>query len=381
MKRNICLWVLSLLLLGWSGMSSEETAKAEKAAPVERPVVQIALLLDTSGSMGGMIQQAKTQLWSIVNEFVSAKRDGQRPIIQVALYQYGTPSLGRENGFIKQLLPLTDDLDNVSDVLFKLTTDGGEEYCGWVIQNATNELQWSKAAKDYKAIFIAGNEPFNQGKVDYREACKAAVSKGIVVNTIHCAGNVDTLWDDGARLADGRFMHIDQNHQVVQIHAPQDAEIAKLGTELNKTYVAFGANGKASADNQVAQDKNAASVSPAVVAQRAVTKANAQYVNDRWDLVDAAKKADFKVEAVKEEELPAEMRKMSVDERKAFVDSKAKDRAQIQEKINDLVKQRSEFVASEEKKQAEANKTTLGDQMRSTVREQAAKRADMHFGE
>jgi len=382
MKGSICLCIPVVCgLLAWSGLRAEDSGIAGKSGDAERPLVQLALLLDTSNSMDGMIQQAKTQLWSIVNEFVSAKRDGKRPLVQVALYQYGTPALGLQNGYIKQLLPLTDDLDKVSDVLFKLQTHGGDEYCGWVIQNATKELQWSTRAKDYKAIFIAGNESFAQGTVDFREACKAAVSKGIVVNTIHCSGAEDTFWADAARLADGSFMHIDQNRRVVEIQAPQDAEIAKLGGELNKTYVAYGANGRAGAELQAKQDANSASLSAGNFAQRALTKASVHYRNAGWDLVDAAKQKDFKLEEVKEADLPEDMRKMSADERKAFVEAKQKEREQIQTRIAELTKQRKEFVAAEEKKAAEANKDTLGNQVRDAVRTQAAKRAELHFAE
>ena len=39
-----------------------------------------------------------------------------------------------------------------------------------------------------RSIFIAGNEPFTQGPVNYAESCKAAITKGIIVNTIHCGG-------------------------------------------------------------------------------------------------------------------------------------------------------------------------------------------------
>jgi hypothetical protein len=374
MRRSHCVWVLSVLLLSLGSARTEESGAAGNPPGSERPLVQLALLLDTSGSMGGMLQQAKTQLWSIVNEFVTAKRDGQRPVLQVALYHYGTPSLGVENGYIKRLLPLTDDLDKVSDELFKLTSDGGDEYCGWVIKCATNDLAWSQNSKDYKAIFIAGNETFAQGPVDFRESCKAAVTKGIIVNTIHCSGAEDTYWEEAAHLADGRFMHLDQNRRVVQIQSPQDTEIAKLGVEMNKTYVAYGANGKAGAESQTRQEANSASLGVVNLATRAYTKANANYVNSGWELVDATQKANVKLEEVKEEELPAEMRKMTIDERKTFVASKQKERETIQAKINDLVKQRDAFIAAETKKQAEANKDTLGDQVRSAVRAQAAKK-------
>ena len=122
----------------------------------------------------------------IPNEFINAKQNGQRPDLQVALYEYGKSSLSAREGYIRQIQPLTTDLDKISEELFKLKTNGGEEYCGWVIQAATENLAWSKGANDFKAIFIAGNEPFTQGPVAYAQACKAAIEKGIIINTIHC---------------------------------------------------------------------------------------------------------------------------------------------------------------------------------------------------
>src|SRR5262245_43918989 len=101
--------------------------------PGNRPLVQIALLLDTSNSMDGLINQARTQLWTIVNEFSRCKRDGQVPRLQVALYEYGNDGLSPGEGFIRMVLPFTDDLDKVSEKLFCLTTNGGSEFCGQVI--------------------------------------------------------------------------------------------------------------------------------------------------------------------------------------------------------------------------------------------------------
>src|SRR5262245_58669484 len=104
-------------------MEDDAAPRGAAVQPVQnKPIVQIAILLDTNNSMDGLIGQAKTQLWKIVNEFATARRDGVRPEIQVALYHYGTPSLGVETGYIKQLVPLTTDLDKVSDELFKLRT-------------------------------------------------------------------------------------------------------------------------------------------------------------------------------------------------------------------------------------------------------------------
>lgn len=355
--------------------AKEPAIKADKET--QKPLVQIAILLDTSGSMEGLIEQAKSQLWKIVNEFAKAKQDGVTPEVQVALYEYGKSSLAAASGWVRQIQPLTTDLDKISEELFALRTNGGDEYCGWVIRDAVNDLAWSPEGSVYKAIFIAGNEPFTQGPVNYADSCKAAITKGIIVNTIHCGGEgegINTKWKDGADLADGKYLVIDQNRAVVSIAAPQDQELAKLGVELNKTYLAYGVEGKLGAGRQVAQDANVLSLAPAsgAVAQRAVAKASVNYRNASWDLVDAVKEQKADIAKMKAEELPAEMQKLSAEERKAYVETKSKERAEMQAKIQELNKEREKYVAARMKEIAGSN--TLDAVVISAVREQSAKR-------
>ena len=192
----------SLLITAFAATTLPLAAQATK--PV--PKVQIALLLDNSGSMSGLINQARTQLWKVVNEFIAAKRDGMTPEVEVALYKYGAAP--------ERITPMTRDLDAVSRELFALQINGGTEYCGAVIKDATENLTWSNEPGVYKVIFIAGNEPFTQGPVAPAEACKLAAGKGIIVNTIHCGPDAEGIsggWKNGALLADGSYMVIDQN--------------------------------------------------------------------------------------------------------------------------------------------------------------------------
>ena len=353
-----------------------DRAKEPVPASPPAPSVQIAILLDTSNSMDGLIAQAKTQLWNVVNEFARAKKDGRAPSIQVALYEYGKATLSPGEGFVRQILPLTDDLDRVSEELFALKTNGGEEYCGWVIREAVNKLEWSKVRDVYKAIFIAGNEPFTQGPVDFHASCRSAIERGIVVNTIFCGPNADgtmTGWKDGAVLADGRYMSIDQDRKIVEIPAPQDAELARLGVDLNKTYLAFGRMGQAGLARQAAQDANAFNASPAAIASRSFSKANAVYCNDAWDLVDAIKNGKCKLEELKEEELPADLRKLDQAARKVKVEEASRQRGDIQAKILTLNKDRESFLAAERKKQIGAKDDTLDQAIVKAIRDQATR--------
>ena len=361
MKKTTLALITLLMIL--TCVSSQATARVAPEKSGDRPTIQLAILLDTSNSMDGLISQAKSQLWKIVNEFAKAKRKGQRPRLEVALFEYGNDSLPASEGYIRQVSGFTTDLDKLSEDLFALRTNGGSEYCGQVIDTATRTLSWSKRKDALKLIFIAGNEPFTQGKVNYKDAAKNAIENGIAINTIFCGAEhqgVSGMWRDGAMLADGSFAFIDSNKTVAHITSPHDKEIARLGGELNKTYIAYGAEGKAKATRQRRQDANAASVAQGADVQRAVSKSKKVYRNESWDLVDAMEaEEDMDLESMAPAALPAEMKDMSTGEKKAYVSKKAKDRKKIQKKIDQLNKKREAYVASKRKAMSEGSDDTF----------------------
>jgi hypothetical protein len=336
--------------------------------------IMLALLLDTSNSMDGLIEQAKSQLWKVVNELAAAKcTDGSRPSIKIALYEYGNDNLSADEGYVRQVNGLTDDLDLISEKLFALTTNGGEEYCGKVIQTSLHQLVWSEAAADLKLIFIAGNEPFTQGPVSFRQSCALAKEKGVVINTIFC-GSFDegarTSWQNGATITGGTYMSIEQDQKTVYIPSPYDKRIEALNDQLNGTYVYYGSSGKSKKESQVTQDKNAESYGQANKAERAISKSTHAYKNSTWDLVDATKDDARVIEKAKPEELPEEMKGMSVDQRKSYVKQKSDERQQIQAEIQELSKKRQEYITTRSKQNNEVE--TLDAAMIQAIKKQAA---------
>ena len=334
--------------------------------------VQLAILLDTSNSMDGLIEQAKTQLWKIVNEMSRSKCNGRKTNLSVALYEYGNDGLSSMEGYVRLITPFTNDLDKISEELFNLRTNGGSEYCGTVIYEALRDLNWNNDDNNYKVIFIAGNEPFNQGEKDYKDACKSARGKDIIVNTIFCGNyneGVQTFWKNGADLADGKYLNIDSDCQIAHIITPYDDRLILLGQKLNSTYIAYGSEGEALKKRQSEQDENVSNLAPSVMAERTVTKGSGQYKNESWDLVDAEKEG-VNVEDIPKDQLPEEMQNMNVEQRKEYVDQKAKEREQIQSEINKLDQQRRDYIA---KQSAENNRdNTLDAAMLKIIKEQAS---------
>jgi hypothetical protein len=372
--------VIAASLVGSGVHAAEPTAKeTPKPAEATTPKIQMAILLDTSGSMEGLINQARTQLWKIVNELATAKQNGQTPQLQVALYEYGKSSIPKDEGYLRQIVSLTDDLDAISEELFALKTNGGKEYCGQVIQAATGGLQWSKGDDDLKLIFIAGNEAFTQGTVDYKQACSAAIGKGITVNTIFCgpqAEGIRTGWQDGASLADGSFLSIDQNRQVAAIKTPFDKKLAELSGRVNGTFVFFGRRSirERLAKRQLSQDKAAAESAPAAAAERASFKGKKQYRSNA-DLVDAVTSGKVKLKDVKEEELPEELKKLDAKKRDEYIAGKQKERSAIQNEIAKISKQRKAYIAEARRKESESKQNdTLDGAIIESIRKQAGKK-------
>lgn len=358
------------------------SAFADRVAPKpqdprpEETKVQIAILLDTSGSMSGLIEQAKTQLWKTVNTFIGAKKGGKVPFVEVALYEYGNDSLKSENSWIREVQPLTRDLDNVSEHLFSLKTNGGSEFCGAAIQKASQQLKWDTSKEVYKVIFVAGNEPFTQGPIDPMVSCSEAYKKDIVVNTIHCGDQktgIEQGWKSGAALASGQYLVIDHNKVIVDIKCPQDKDIARLNVDLNNTYIRFGSKGRKGKLKQEMQDKNAIMKKESGAdVQRAVSKASQNYSNATWDLVDAAKDEKFEIDKVAVEDLPEEMQKLDATERIAYVKKQTEIRVEIQKQILTLNAERKKHVAEVRSKQALGGESTLDEAMVKAIKTQAA---------
>lgn len=362
----------------------EDSPKPEAAKPAEGKAIDLVLCLDVSGSMNGLIDSAKIKLWDIVNEMARLK---PTPNLRVALYSYGHSNYDSAKGWVKKDLDLTADLDDVYKALNALTINGGEEYVARVAHDALAEQKWSTEAGALKLIFVCGNEPANQDKqVSLEDVSTSAKKAGVIVNTIYCgplANGESKVWAEFAEKCNGRFMNIDQNKAGKQlaVKTEYDDQILKLNDELNKTYVAYGKEGKDRAANQVEQDANAfkapgagGAAAPKLAAlERSVSKAGALYRNEGWDLVDKLKNdKTFDITKLKDEDLCDEMRKMKPEERVAYVKKKAEERAEIQKKIGDLAAKRQKKVDEELAKQPKSeSEKALDEAVKGVVRDQA----------
>ena len=375
---------LKVLLIVLISCTSSHSRTNENESPKQnsdnKQKIMLALLLDTSNSMDGLIDQAKSQLWTIVNELATAKcQDGVPPEISIALFEYGNSGLPSSEGYIRMVTNLTQDLDELSEKLYSLTTNGGDEYCGHVIKRSIDQLDWSSSNADLKMIFIAGNEPFTQGRIPYHSACGLAKEKNIVVNTIFCGPyqqGINTQWKAGADIANGSYMSIEQNRKTVYVKTPYDDQIDRLNDELNKTYIYYGQKGLQKKEKQRRQDDNAASYSQANKVKRTISKSSHAYKNSDWDLVDAMEEDEEILDDLDDENIPEVMKGMDADQRKKYIKDQAESRKSIQKEIQSLSVKRKQYIAENS---TEENQEGMLDQAMIKSIKEVAKTKNLRF--
>ena len=369
----------SWLVLSFSPTSNPETGVDFQKKSKNSPKIQAAILLDVSNSMDGLIEQAKAQLWTMVNVMGKAKCNGETPQIEIALYEYGRDNNDLQKGYVKQITPFTSDLDDLSQKLFQLTTNGGQEYCGYVIHTSLNELNWDTTLSNYKVIFISGNEDFLQGNISYTLACNEAKKKGVIVNTIYCGDRLQGIkehWNLLGECGNGSFTNINSDAKPEDIPTPYDSTLITLNYKLNGTYLYYGADGRSKKELQGSMDVANASINSYAGVNRAVAKASSgAYKNSGWDLVDA--KADDKkiLDKVDLKTLPDSLQKKNKAELEAIINQKSNERSAIQKEILDISKKREAYIANEKINKAKAgnNSKTLESEVEKIIREQATR--------
>lgn len=340
------------------------------------PKIQVAILLDVSNSMDGLIEQAKAQLWNMVSVMGKATCNDMAPNIEIALYEYGRPTNDQTAGYVKRINGFTSDLDQLSQNLFKLTTNGGAEYCGHVMYTSLHELLWDTAHSSYKVIFIAGNEDFRQGNITFTQACNEAMKKGVIINTIYCGDKAQGIrehWNLGAECGLGSYTNINQNAALDDIATPYDSTLFLLNDRLNGTYIAYGYAGAYHYEKQASVDKMNYGLNKSAAAKRVAVKGKKElYNNSGWDLVDASKADATLVEKVDMKTLPSDLQSKSREELKVIVNTKTVERNNIQKEIATVSAKREAYISAEKARKAgNSNQPTLETEVERIIKVQA----------
>jgi uncharacterized protein YegL len=372
-------------------MASALLKTSASLPPHEPPVVkknadktlEMVFVLDTTGSMGGLIDGAKQRIWGIVNEVMQTPA---KPNVRVGLVAY------RDNGdqYVTQVLPLTNDLDKVYTTLMEYRADGGgdgPENVRRGLADGVRKAGWSKPTGDTaQIVFLVGDAPPHDDypqEPDTLTTTAEAVKAGMVVNTIQCGADSQTqaVWQQIARRGEGQYFAIAQDGGVQTIATPYDSKLSELGNKLGATYLAYGGGAgpkgqsfreEAKARQASTETTVAAAAPMAAQADRAVNKAlnRDAYVGD---LLQSIENNSVKLDEVKAEDLPEDLRKLTADERKKEVERRLAERQKIRDEIVSLKKQRDDYVNAERKKQS-GTQTGFDAAVASALKEQLSRK-------
>ena len=340
------------------------------------PKIDVVFVLDTTGSMGGLIQTAKEKIWSIATTMASAQ---QTPEIRIGLVAYRD----RGDAYVTKIVDLSSDLDSVYAALMDFEANGGgdtPESVNKALYDAVHNMSWSQEDQTYQVIFLVGDAPphMDYNEVRFPEIVASAIEKGIVINTIQCGEIPMTVgpWTQIASLSHGNFFQVDQAGGAVAFTTPYDEELATLSARLDDTRLYFGSaeEKEAMRGKVAATDKMHEGASFASRARRGVFNATAggrENFLGHNELVAAVSSGTVKLDELDEDALPAALKPMAPVEQEAYVAELAEKRADLQRQIEEIVVNRSSYLAKKVK-EAGGMKDSLDQKIYDAVKEQAA---------
>lgn len=367
----------------WVFNRTENTGIAPVELSADGPTMEMVFVLDTTGSMGGLLTGAKQRIWGIVNEVMQTSKLSS---VKVGLVAYRD----RGDQYITQVLPLTEDLDRVYSVLMDYQADGGGDEAENVrraLAQGVAKAGWSQpAANRAQILFLVGDAPPHDypDEPDPLTTADLAVKQGITVNTIQCGNTATTkqVWEAIARRGQGQYFLIPSDGGVQTISTPYDEPLSQLGTRLGGTFLAYGGGAGAAGENYRAAQKGASesvelsvatSAAPMAAADRSLNKAlnSKAYIGD---LLQDIENGSTKLESVKSEDLPSELQKLSAEDRAKEIEKRLAERKEIRKQILSLSKQRSEYIAAEQQKRNGGAQNGFDVAVSAALRQQLAKK-------
>lgn len=365
-----------------SAAETKTGAKSKNAdtSHLEKPRIEVCFVLDTTGSMSGLIQGAKDKIWLIANELLESETT---PEIQFSLIGYRD----RGDQYVTKITKMTDDIDEVYTDLTAFVADGGNdkpESVNQALNEALTQIEWSVDDSVLKIVFLVGDAPPHMDYDDdvlYSSVCKVAKQKGVIINTIQCGADPETtaIWEEIAQIADGEFSAIEQSGGTQQIQTPYDAELARYNISLNRTVCGYGDSWvQKSVKQKILSNQGSKAESIADRASFFSTLRNApaspscnQAVGGQQDLVEMLMDGKIELTDVKNDLLPEDLKNLEIEERNAKLTERIAERKKVLERIDELVAQRTAFLKENRSKVA-AKPDSFDVRVRSVVQAQAA---------
>jgi Mg-chelatase subunit ChlD len=360
----LLLFAVLLVVFGFNrsgaGVNNEKPKEVvNDKNPNGRKTLEMVFAIDTTGSMGGLIEGAKQRIWGIVNEVMQSE---SRPNVRIGLVAYRD----RGDRYITEVFPVTDNLDAVYTRLMDYRAEGGgdtPENVRRALADAVRKAGWSQQSDQIaQVVFLVGDAPPHtdyQDEPDTKSTAVEARRKGMIVNAIQCGNIAGTkeVWQEIAQYGGGRYFAIPQDSGVVAIVTPYDEKLGALSNQLGGTYLAYG-GAEARATSRARQADAEGTIGKAAPLAAQAERAKNKAINSMayaGDLLQGIDNGTVKLDEVKPEELPEELRGLSPADRKQEIEKRQAQRRQIRAEIMQLSKDREEFIKKERAKSGQRN--------------------------
>ena len=365
------------IILSVSAMLGLWQSSVAKTAPPpqSKPRIEVCFVLDTTGSMGGLIEGAKQKIWSIANEMISAQ---PTPKLKLGLIGYRD----RGDEYVVKSFGLTDDIDAIYGHLREFQAGGGgdaPESVNEALAEAIHKMPWSSDSKVLKIIFLVGDAPPHMDYPNgpkYPDLCREAAKKDLIINTIQCGEMAETkpIWQEIAKLSEGSYVGISQSGNVAVISTPLDKELSRLNERIGATLIPYG-DSKQQAEVHAKYAMAASAPVSAMADRLSYNSKTGKVVQGRGELVDALNDKTVKLEEMDLKQLPAELQKLDSSELQKRIAKARDERADLQKQIVEVSKKRAAYIQSENKRLAAEGKGDAFDQkVTDTLHAQAAKK-------
>lgn len=333
-----------------------------------RPRVEVVFCLDTTASMGHLLQGAKQKIWAISNRILTGR---PTPDLRVGIVAYRDRGAAEE--YVTRVFDLSSDLDAVGGQLRSLSVGGGgdlPESVNQALDEGLNKLQWSRGSDALRILFLVGDaEPHMDypDDVKYPVTCRRAVERGVIVNTIQCGVHPECQkhWKEIARLGGGRYVQITQSGGVVVTATPFDERLVAINRELAESVLVYG-DANAMADGQSKRDAAMQLTAAFGAADRAAYSARNRRVA-AYDLLDDLRDRKVKLTDLPAMHLPPVLRELRDPERIAYLEKVQLKREELWKEALDLDRRRTAHVLGSE------NNKAFDSQVLEILREQAAR--------
>ncbi len=296
--------------------------------------------------MDGLLYQAQTQIWSLLDYAQSFTRKSRKTVVEVALITVGNGARYEDTDYIAMISGFTSERDTLADRLFLLKIEGSSEQYGNAIQRALNRLEWDEKS-EFKSIIVLGNESFDQGDVDYQRVCREATEKGIIVNTIFCGEEqkgIEEHWQTASDLGQGDYAFIDQSSHS-NLATPFDRQIFRL---YNNYLLSYGDSSLVKAKEKLKGDQ----ISPAY---RDMLFYRIDRQQKEKDIIDLFEESDWNLNLIDPKHIPEPLQQLGDRGLKEYLVKKAQERNNARDGLLVYRKKIKGYIEVQSKEATEGN--------------------------